>query len=39
MKEWIDQMVTALHYNDKKLIEKVIHALTLLEMPVKAESL
>ena len=39
MKEWIDQMVTALHYYDKKLIEKVIHALSLLEMPVKAESL
>ena len=32
-------MVTTQHYNDKKLIEKVIHALSLLEMPVKAESL
>lgn len=32
-------MVTAQHYNDKKLIEKVIRALSLLEMLVKAEPL
>ena len=32
-------MVTALHHNDKNLIEKVIRALSLLEMPVKAEAL
>ena len=30
-------MVTA--QNDKKLIEKIIRALSLLEMPVKAETL
>ena len=38
-KEWIDHVSTELHYNDKNLIEKVIRALSLLEMPVKAESL
>lgn len=35
-KEWIDHVSTALHYNDKNLIEKVIRALSLLEMLVKA---
>lgn len=35
-KEWIDQVSTELHYNDKNLIEKVIRALSLLEMLVKA---
>ena len=33
-KEWIDHVSTALHYNDKNLIEKVIRALSLLEMLV-----
>ena len=35
-KEWIDHVSTELHYNDKNLIEKVIRALSLLEMLVKA---
>ena len=35
-KEWIDHVSETLHYNDKNLIEKVIRALALLEMLVKA---
>lgn len=34
--EWIEQVSSELHYNDKNLIEKVIRALSLLEMLVKA---
>ena len=34
--EWIEQVSTELHYNDKNLIEKVIRALSLLEMLVEA---
>lgn len=34
--EWIEQVSSALHYNDKNLIEKVIRALSLLEMLVGA---
>lgn len=34
--EWIGQVSSALHYNDKNLIEKVIRALSLLEMLVGA---
>lgn len=34
--EWIEQVASELHYNDKNLIEKVIRALSLLEMLVKA---
>ena len=34
--EWIEQVASALHYNDKNLIEKVIRALSLLEMLVGA---
>lgn len=34
--EWIEQVSSELHYNDKNLIEKVIRALFLLEMLVKA---
>lgn len=34
--EWIEQVSAELHYNDKNLIEKVIRALSLLEMLVKA---
>ena len=34
--EWIEQIASELHYNDKNLIEKVIRALSLLEMLVKA---
>ena len=34
--EWIEQVASKLHYNDKNLIEKVIRALSLLEMLVKA---
>ena len=34
--EWIEQVSSELHYNDKNLIEKVIRALYLLEMLVKA---
>ncbi len=34
--EWIDTVSTQLHYNDKNLIEKVIRALSLLEMLVHA---
>lgn len=33
---WIEQVSTELHYNDKNLIEKVIRALSLLEMLVAA---
>lgn len=35
-KEWIDKVSEKLHYNDKNLIEKVIRALSLLEMLVKS---
>ncbi|MCM1170044.1 MAG: nucleotidyl transferase AbiEii/AbiGii toxin family protein [Bacteroides sp.] len=34
--EWIERVSSELHYNDKNLIEKVIRALSLLEMLVKA---
>lgn len=34
--EWIEKVSSELHYNDKNLIEKVIRALSLLEMLVKA---
>ena len=34
--EWIEQVASKLHYNDKNIIEKVIRALSLLEMLVKA---
>ena len=34
--EWIEQVSSELHYNDKNLIEKVIRALSLLEVLVKA---
>ena len=34
--EWIEQVASELHYNDKNLIEKVIRALSLLEMLVEA---
>lgn len=34
--EWIDKVSSELHYNDKNLIEKVIRALSLLEMLVTA---
>ena len=30
--EWIERVSSDLHYNDKNLIEKVIRALSLLEM-------
>ena len=33
---WIEQISKELHYNDKNLIEKVIRALSLLEMLIKA---
>lgn len=33
---WIERVSSGLHYNDKNLIEKVIRALSLLEMLVKA---
>ena len=32
--EWIEKVSTELHYNDNNLIEKVIRALSLLEMLV-----
>lgn len=35
-KEWIERVSSELHYNDKNLIEKVIRALSLLEMLVEA---
>lgn len=35
-KEWIEYVSSELHYNDKNLIEKVIRALSLLEMLVDA---
>ena len=34
--QWIEQVSTSLKYNDKILIEKVIRALSLLEMLVEA---
>lgn len=34
--EWLEKVSTELHYNDKNLIEKVIRALSLLEMLVKS---
>lgn len=34
--EWIKKVSTELHYNDKNLIEKVIRALSLLEMLVRS---
>ena len=34
--EWIERVSSDLHYNDKNLIEKVIRALSLLEMLVEA---
>ena len=35
--EWIGKVSKEFKYNDKNLIEKVIRALSLLEMLVKAE--
>ncbi len=37
--EWIEKVSKEFKYNDKNLIEKVIRALSLLEMLVKAEFL